>query len=54
MPDRWLCWTTSIPVTACTVALLLEAFGRARALERVDADIAEYECRGYARPCTVT
>ncbi|WP_329404380.1 hypothetical protein [Streptomyces melanogenes] len=41
-------------LAVCTVVMLLEAYGRARALERVDADTAEYERRGYARPYPLT
>ncbi|MEU4352902.1 hypothetical protein [Streptomyces sp. NPDC023838] len=41
-------------VAVCAVVTMLEAYGRAGALERVDADTAEYERRGYAKPYPLT
>jgi hypothetical protein len=41
-------------VAICTVVMLLEAFGRIAALDRVADAAARYERMGYPRPCTIT
>uniref|UniRef100_A0AAU2K008 DUF664 domain-containing protein n=1 Tax=Streptomyces sp. NBC_00049 TaxID=2903617 RepID=A0AAU2K008_9ACTN len=40
-------------VTVCTVVMALEALGRVRALEEVDAKAVEYERMGHPRPYPV-
>ncbi|CAM5307181.1 hypothetical protein [Streptomyces abikoensis] len=41
-------------VAICTVVMLLEALGRARALEHVDAETEEWERMGHPRPYPIT
>ncbi|MFD8978616.1 hypothetical protein [Streptomyces sp. NPDC059564] len=40
-------------ISVCTAVMALEALGRVRALEEVDAKAAEYERMGYPRPYPV-
>ncbi|MFK8907776.1 hypothetical protein [Streptomyces sp. YS-3] len=40
-------------ITICTAVMRLEAHGRARALEQIDAQTREYEQMGYPRPYTL-
>ncbi|MDX3855608.1 hypothetical protein [Streptomyces sp. AK02-01A] len=41
-------------VAICTAAMLLEAHGRARALEHLDGKTAEYNRMGHLRPYAIT
>ncbi|MCY0935944.1 hypothetical protein [Streptomyces sp. H34-S4] len=41
-------------ISVCTVVMALEALGRVRALEEIDAKAVEYERMGYPRPYPVT
>ncbi|MFD7667813.1 hypothetical protein [Streptomyces sp. NPDC059788] len=41
-------------IAICTVVMLLEALGRSRALDQLDAETAHYERMGHPRPYTIT
>ncbi|MGP3979022.1 hypothetical protein ACTWQF_34425 [Streptomyces sp. 8N114] len=41
-------------IAVCTVVMLLEALGRAQALQWLDKETAGYERRGHPRPYTTT
>ncbi|MFK8906224.1 hypothetical protein [Streptomyces sp. YS-3] len=41
-------------ITICTAVMRLEAHGRARALEQIDAQTREYERMGHPRPYTLS
>ncbi|MEE1821613.1 hypothetical protein PUR61_05295 [Streptomyces sp. BE20] len=39
-------------MAVCTVVMLVDAFGRARALTMLDEDAAEFVRKGHPRPST--
>lgn len=41
-------------IATCTAVMLLEARGRASAVEQLDAETVRYEQMGYPRPYTIT